>query len=378
VSRTKSALNDVLIIGGGISGMCAAIELRKRGIAVDLVEIDPHWRVYGAGITLSGPTLRALKHIGVIDDILSHGACSDGLDAFTAEGKPISQIPTPRIAGPNIPGVGGILRPVLAQILREHTLAAGVAVRCGVSFARLENGNDGVTVDFTDGRKTRYELVIGADGLQSKVRESVFPSAPKPSYTGQGSWRAVIPRPPTLVRGAMYFSRHVKAGVNPISRDEIYLYVTERREHPEFHDETRWLEELQRILKDFGGLIEVIRDGLDERSRIVYRPFYALLVPPPWHQGRIVLIGDSVHATTPHLASGAGIGIEDALVLAEEVEQRTGIDEALRAFTNRRYERCRMVVQNSVTLGEMERTGAPQEAHEQLTRESMTALLQPI
>jgi 2-polyprenyl-6-methoxyphenol hydroxylase-like FAD-dependent oxidoreductase len=372
------AVKRALIIGGGISGMCAAIELRKRGVQVDLVELDPHWRVYGAGITLSGPTLRAFARVGVVQDIMIHGCCADGLDAFTAGGQPIGQLPTPRIAGADIPGGGGILRPVLARILRERTLASGTAVRCGASFSSLEEATDSVRVNFSDSRSESYDLVVGADGLRSAVRDALFPDVPAPHYTGQGSWRAVVPRPAHLARAQMYMGRSVKAGINPVSKDEMYMFVTERRESPDHIDEALWAGELRGILKEFGGQIGEIRDGLGPQSQILYRPFYAVLVPPPWHKGRVVLIGDAVHATTPHLASGAGIGVEDAVVLAEELERSTDLELALGAFTQRRYERCRMVVENSLALGDMERSNAPREQHEQLMRSSMAALLAPI
>jgi 2-polyprenyl-6-methoxyphenol hydroxylase-like FAD-dependent oxidoreductase len=91
-----------------------------------------------------------------------------------------------------------------------------------------------------------------------------------------------------------------------------------------------------------------------------------------------VLIGDAVHSTTPHLASGAGIGIEDAIVLAQELARDVEVEQALIAFTTRRYERCRTVVQNSLRLGEMEVAGAPKEEHSQLMRSTMAALLAPI
>lgn len=373
----KSA-HHILIVGGGIAGMCAAIELRKRGAQVDLVEIDPRWQVYGAGITLSGPTLRAFTQVGVIDDILAEGWCADGLDILTADGRPIGQIPTPRLGRPDVPGGGGILRPVLARILREHTLAAGTAVRCGTSFESIEPDADQVTVTFTDGRVHRYDLVIGADGLQSKVRARVFPNAPKPAYTGQGSWRAVVPRPPEIVRATMALGREVKAGINPVSKDEMYLYVTERRESAEYIDESRWPQTLRGVLHEFGGMIGQLRDGLNEHSRVLYRPFFAVLQPLPWHQGRVVMIGDAVHATTPHLASGAGIGIEDAVVLAEALAGHDVLEDALQAFTARRYERCRLVVENSLALGELERQQAPKEQHEALMVESMKALCAPI
>lgn len=373
----KSSQN-ILVIGGGIAGMCAAIELRKRGAHVDLVELDPRWQVYGAGITLSGPTLRAFAQVGVIDDLLAEGWCSDGLDVLTADGQPIGVIDTPRLGRADVPGCGGILRPVLARILREHTLAAGTAVRCGTSFQSMEPLEDAVRVTFTDGRVGVYDLVVGADGLYSKVRQQVFPDAPKPAYTGQGSWRAVVPRPPTLMRGSMALGRSVKAGINPVSKDEMYLYVTERRESAEHIEPTLWPATLRDVLREFGGLVGQIRDGLGEGSRILYRPFFALLQPPPWHRGRIVMIGDAVHATTPHLASGAGIGIEDAVVLAEALDSTSVVEQALQTFTDRRYERCRLVVQNSLALGEMERQQAPKAEHEALMRATMQALCAPI
>jgi 2-polyprenyl-6-methoxyphenol hydroxylase-like FAD-dependent oxidoreductase len=370
--------NKVLIVGGGIAGMCAAIELRKRGAQVDLVEIDPHWRVYGAGITLSGPTLRAFTEVGVIDAIMERGWCADGVDICTAEGQKIGELPTPRTGRPDVPGGGGILRPMLARILRHHTLASGTAVRCGTSFRSTEPDGDGVIVAFTDGRAERYDLVIGADGLHSKVREAVFPEAAKPKYTGQGSWRAVVPRPAEITRAAMFMGPKIKAGVNPVSKEEMYLFVTEPRDTAEFIDETRWRETLRALLAPFGGPVGDIRDGLNAKSRIVYRPFFGLLMAPPWNRGRVVLIGDAVHSTTPHLASGAGIGIEDAIVLAQELERVGDVEQALATFTARRYPRCRTVVENSLRLGEMEVAGASKEEHAQLMRSTMAALLAPI
>lgn len=375
-----AAIGKALIVGGGIAGMCAAIQLRKLGVHVDLVEIDPNWRVYGAGITLSGPTLRAFHEIGVIDAIMEQGWCADGVDICLADGRKIAELPTPRIGRPDVPGGGGILRPVLAGILRNATLASGASVRCGTTVLSLEADGDAVQVSFTDGRESRYELIIAADGLQSQLRGTLFPDAPKPSYTGQSSWRAVVPRPAALTRPVFFMGADIKAGVNPVSRDEMYLFVTEPRPAPEHIEESRWAETLRDLLTPFDGsaLVSAIRDGLDERARIVYRPFFALLVPPPWHRGKVVLIGDAAHATTPHLASGAGIGVEDAIVLAQELARMVSVEEALQAFTARRFERCRMVVENSLTLGDLERTGAPKTEHEQLMRDSMAKLLMPI
>ncbi len=373
-----ATVKTTLIIGGGIAGMSAAIQLRKRGIHVDLVELDPDWRVYGAGITLSGPTLRAFTEIGIIDAILSTGWCADGADLYMSNGTRISELPTPRIGRPDVPGGGAILRPELARILREYTLAGGTAVRCGTTFNSIEPDANGVQVAFTDGRVQRYDLVVAADGLHSKTRELIFPNICKPTYTGQGSWRAVVPRPAEVTRIAMFMGPDIKAGINPVSNDQMYLFVTEPRAKPEFIDEKLWAETLRQTLAPFGGIVGEIRDGLNASSRILYRPFFSLLAPPPWHRGRVVIIGDAAHATTPHLASGAGIGVEDAIVLAEELERASSVEAALSAFTVRRYERCRIVVENSLRLGDMERLGLPKEQHEHLMRETMKTLLGPI
>ncbi|HEU4625149.1 MAG TPA: FAD-dependent oxidoreductase [Steroidobacteraceae bacterium] len=367
-------VRSVLVIGGGIAGMCAAIELRKRGIEVDLIEVDPEWRVYGAGITISAPSLRAFQRIGVVDAILSQGAASDGLDLFLANGTPLASIPALPAAGSTIAASAGIVRPVLARILAEATRAAGVNVRLGTTFSSLVCADDDVAVAMTDGTARRYDLVLGADGINSKVRTTLFPDAPQPRYTGQVCWRAVVPRPASIRRAAMYIGRQIKAGIVPVSKDEMYLFFLETRATPEHIDAARWPELLRKALAEFTGPVAAIRDGLGADSRIVYRPLFALMMPRPWHRGRAVLLGDAAHATTPHLASGAGLAVEDALVLAEELERASSCEEALHRFTERRYERCRLVVESSVRLGEIEQGGGSPQEHEQLMRESTGAL----
>ena len=100
-------------------------------------------------------------------------------------------------------------------------------------------------------------------------------------------------------------------------------------------------------------------------------------MPRPWFRGRVVLIGDAVHATTPHLASGACIGIEDALVLAEQLDAVQDVKTALESFQERRWDRCRMVVENSLRLGEIEIAGGDKDEHARIMHDSMIALAQP-
>ena len=374
-----SAVERVLIVGGGIAGMALAIGLQRAGIAAEIVEIDPAWRVYGAGITITGPTLRAFDRLGLLGRIEAEGFCSEAARICDQNGNVIL---ASRVAGqplgPRIPNSGGILRPVLHRILSEATRASGARVRLGVTTDGLEQNGDSVAVRFSDGSSESFDLVVGADGIHSRIREMAFADAPKPAFTGQGCWRAVIARPAEIDRPQVYVGGPVKAGIVPVSHDEMYLFVLQHVPDNPRMPEARWPELLAAQLCGFGGVLGAIRDRLDASARINYRPLEKLLVLPPWSRGRIVLIGDAAHATTPHLASGAGLDVEDALVLCELLVGESAIEAALSRFMQRRYERCRMVVENSAKLGELEmQKSAPQQQAE-LSRASMLALAEPI
>jgi 2-polyprenyl-6-methoxyphenol hydroxylase-like FAD-dependent oxidoreductase len=372
------AARRVLIIGGGFSGMSAAIELRKHGIDIDLVEVDDGWRNYGAGISLGGATLRAFRQLGILDSFLREGSAVDGLQACLPDGTPLANLPTPRLAGPDVPGSGGIMRPVLARILADATRACGADIRLGCTFTHIAQDAEGVDVDFTDGQRRRYDLVVGADGLYSKTRDALFPDAPKPRYSGQAVWRAVLPRPPEVQTAMMWMGR-VKPGVNPVSKDQMYLFLTEHRPANAHVDPASFADKLRALLADFSApMVQQIRDQIGPDSQIIFRPLEALLMPRPWFKGRVVLIGDAVHATTPHMASGACIGIEDAIVLAEVLARAPEVPSALQAFQDRRWERCRMVVENSLRLGQIEMENGSKEEHGQIMRETAMALAAPI
>jgi 2-polyprenyl-6-methoxyphenol hydroxylase-like FAD-dependent oxidoreductase len=159
----------------------------------------------------------------------------------------------------------------------------------------------------------------------------------------------------------------------------MYLFITEPRPVNEHLEPATFVDRMRALLAGFPAPeLQAISAGLGPHSQIVYRPLEGLLMPRPWFSGRVVLIGDAVHATTPHLASGACIGIEDAIVLAEEFVRHAEVANALAAFQERRWERCRMVVENSARLGEIEIAGGDKEEHARIMRASLIALAEPI
>jgi len=377
----NAGVKRALIVGAGFSGMSAALELARAGIAVDLVERSREQTSYGAGISLQGAALRVFERLGIFARFAELGATSDGVDVLSSKDDGlIVRLPTPPVDGAHhLPHGGGVMRPVLAKILADAVRETAVKVRLGGTFTRIEPGADSVLVAFDDGTSVEYGLVVGADGLASSVRTALFPDAPSPRYVGQAIWRAVLPRPDEIERPTMWNTGTLKAGLNPVSRTHMYLFLTENRPRNEHLDPAVFEPQLKALLAQFGSpRLDWVREQIGPHSQIVFRPLEQFLLPMPWHRGRVVLIGDAVHATTPHLAAGACIGMEDAVVLAEEIVRGEHLDAALDAFAARRFERCRMVVENSGRLSEIEISGGDRQEHTELMRTSMQQLARPI
>lgn len=368
-----------LVVGGGVAGMACAIQLRKQGIAVQLIDIDRNWRSYGAGLTITGPTLRALRSVGVLDEVVANGATWNGAKLHDQHGNLIGEMPIPPLED-GLPATGGILRPVLHGILAERTLVAGIEVDLGVSVADLHQHADGVEVWLSDGRRARYDLVVAGDGLYSQTRQRLFPDAPKPHFTGQVIFRLLAERPEGFDRTHFFMGEDIKLGFNPVSATHMYMYLLYADPENPWLTPEQQRERLYQKLAGFGSFVPQIRATVlgENADSVNYKPLEVQLLPPPWHRGRVVLIGDAAHATTPHLASGAGMAIEDGIVLAEELAGGGTLEQALSRFTARRFGRCKHVIENSVRLGELEMNhGSPQE-HSRLMSESLQVLRSPI
>lgn len=369
----------VLIIGAGTAGMASAITLSRIGMDIDLIDINPNWGALGAGLTITGPTLRALKQLGIYQQVTEQAYVGDGIQVCDPSGQPLRILPTPMLDGADTAGSGGIMRPTMHAIMHEHVKDAGIGMRLGLTVEAFDQDESGVTVHFSDASQGRYDFVLGADGVLSKTRQILFPQAPQVQYTGQSCWRLFLKRPSSIQRRTYFLGGPVKVGFTPVSQDHMYMFLLERCpqrwQEPEDNYKT-----LKQLLDGYGGILAEIRESLSEQDNphINFRPLECFDLPGPWYQGKVLLIGDAAHPTTPQLASGAGMGIEDALVLAEIFKEESNIENAFIEFMRRREKRCRLVTQSSMEIGRLEQQRAPVEQQTAVVENALNILKEAI
>lgn len=349
-----SSVSKVLIVGGGIGGLCAAVALRRKGIEVDLVELKSQWTVYGVGIIQQSNVVREMARLGLLDDYLGAAYAFEDVGIYDPAGNLLARIPGQRLAGPEYPANVGISRLALHKVLSETAVALGTGVRLGLSVQTLSQDEDGVDVQFTDGGRGRYDLVVGADGLYSKVRGLLFGDKYTPRFTGQAVWRYNFPRAPQIDHLANFQGAGGNAGLCPLADDLMYMYLTSYEPNNPWMDSATLAEQMRQRLAGFSGLIGELREQIRDSAQVVYKPMEVLFIDEPWYHGRIVLIGDAAHATTPHLGQGAGMAIEDAVVLGEELTSGTSLEAQLQRFMTRRFERCKFISESSVLAGDRE------------------------
>lgn len=367
---------QILIVGGGIGGLTAAIALRRDGHRVTVIERDPDWSVYGVGIIQQANVIRAMAELGLVDDYMSASAGFGKVAIHLPNGAMVAEVPMPRLVEGYTPAVG-IGRPALHKILGDRTIADGAEVRLGVTAAEIEDDGERVDVRFSDGSAGRFDIVVGADGVYSQTRSAIMPDAPQPQFTGQAVWRYNFPRPADLDALHVY-NGPIGIGLVPISETLMYMYVTTPEPGNPRYPHDKLAETMRSKLDGAAPQIRGLAEQITDDDGVVYRPLEALMLYRDWHAGRVVLLGDAVHASTPHLGQGAGLAIEDSIVLAEELTRHDTPEAAFRAYRDRRFERCRYIVEKSLAICRGQLGEGPLVDNAEATAEAFRVMAEPI
>ncbi|MFE3516305.1 FAD-dependent monooxygenase [Streptomyces sp. NPDC059166] len=346
----------VLIHGGGIGGLTLAVALARSGHTAEVVELRDELDALGVGIIQPSNALHVMREIGVLDACLEAGFPWEVLTICDPVGTTLAKIPQPRMD--EAPSSSGIPRPALASILGDATGKAGVPIRFGTTISGLEDDGSGVDVTLSDGSSARWDLVVGFDGIGSPLRSRLYGDRFSPEYTGFANWRVTVPRTPEVQGVVVSVGRtSTKALLTPITDDLMYLAAV-TAEEADFRPEPARAEELlKERLAGFGGPVAEALASVTGPEGIVYSRISQVTVDAPWHVGRVVLAGDAAHASTPNLAQGAAMAVEDALVLTRTLDEHDDVAAALTAWEERRRPRA-MFVQNLSRALLKEETGS--------------------
>ncbi|BEP58719.1 MULTISPECIES: FAD-dependent monooxygenase [unclassified Variovorax] len=374
-----SHIHRIVIIGGGIAGMTLAHGLARAGHAVRVIEAGQRTEQLGTGIMLLGNTLRALDQVGLAQDCIARGFAWDSITNRDATGRTLHQQNAGRVYRSDAPAAIGIMRPVLAKVLTEHAEANGAQLDFGTTVEDFESDADGVSYRLSTGETGRCDLLVGADGVYSKVRTRAFGSQYQPKFAGQGVWRYTVERPAGL-EGMVFWhgEGHQTVGTLPLSEELCYFFSLENSaQHVRFPTE-RLGELLRERLAPFTAPeIAEVAARIDGTRHVSFRPLDILLMPQPWYRGRVALVGDAAHAMTPQMTSGGGMAIEDAVALAQELSQHACVPEALAAYCERRAPRVKRLYEISLEICVNEQAGGDGGRGMELLMEGHALLAQP-
>ena len=338
------ASEKIVIVGGGIGGLAAALSLLKRGLDVEVYEQAPELKEVGAGIQISSNGTRVLYALGLEDAlkrvqvlpsrrVIRHWSTGETWNWFDLGATTAQRYGTPHVMMHR-----GDLHGLLADAVRAQKPDA---VKLGRRCAAISTDGDHAEVWFEDGESVRAAYVIGADGIHSKVRAGLF-GADRPEFTGCVAWRGLVAMeklPPHLqtMLGTNWLGPHGHVLHYPVRRGEIMNFIS-------FVERDDWQVESwvtqgtkDELANDFRGWHPDVHEIISQ----IETPYkWALMVRGPmprWSQDRVTLLGDACHPTLPFLGQGGVMAIEDGYVVAACLDKY--FDDPATAFA--RYEEIR-------------------------------------
>ena len=325
----------ILIVGGGIGGLTAAIALRRRGFAPELVERAASWRAIGTGIVIQPNAMKLLRELEVASHLEAAGAAVRWFQFLNRKGEILCEIDLTELWSSVGSGVAIERGELQKALLRE---VDGARCLLGVAVTSLSQREGSVSVGFSDGTSANYDLVIGADGIGSTVRALAI-GAIALRYCGQAAWRAIAPiRRKNADEIQFWLGEGSFFTTYAVSAERTYgcAYVAEAA--PSHTSVEKRLTRFRDCFADFGEPVRAFLESLTHDDQI-HCSALELVELPKWRKDRVLLIGDAAHASSPMMGQGGCMAVEDAAVLAELLETSTSIDAALDAFSPRRRPR---------------------------------------
>ena len=345
----------VIVVGAGIGGLTAAIALRRKGIDVEIHERAAELTDVGAGISLWPNALKALYQLGLRSALDGLSFVSPDGALRRASGAVLSRTTADEfVAHLGLP-VMVFHRAELLSVLVDA--ARGIPIHLGHECQSVEQASDGVTVHCANGARSRGDLLIGADGLRSVVRERLgVPGALR--YSGYTAWRAIAPYETAGMMAGDSVGCGQRFGLVPISGTRVYWYATDNVPPDERDPPGEAKARVTAMFASWHDPIPALLRATDETA-ILRNDIYDRDPAGRWGTGRITLLGDAAHPMTPNLGQGACQAIEDALLLARELGRGGDVEPALRRYEAERMPRTRFIVNASRRVGQMFQVESP-------------------
>jgi FAD-dependent urate hydroxylase len=348
-----------LIIGGGIGGPVAAMALERAGIEAAVYEAAETPADYvGLFLNVSTNGLDVLRTLDVDVVAGADGFPIPNMVMWSGTGKRLGEVANGIRLQDGTVSVA-VRRGLLQRVLREEAERRGVKVEFGKRLDTYQVGSGGrVTARFTDGTQAEADLLIGADGIHSTTRQTMDPTAPRPTYTGLlslGGYSHGTAAPPTPGTQHLVFGRRAFFGYLVRASGEVWWFVNLPRADEPSRAELagtssgEWKRRLLALFEgDLDRVSEIIRATDSEIGAYTVDDIATI---PTWHRGPAVLVGDAAHATSPNAGQGASLAMEDALVLAKCLRDLPDTGRALAAYERLRRQRAEQVVAYSHRIG---------------------------
>ena len=334
-------MRDVGIIGGGIGGVAAAAALCKLGIPAAVYERAPRLEEVGAGMMLWPNATRVLKGMGLLDDVAARSAATTHFEVRASHGPVLMNI---ALGTFDVPALCTRRSDLLASLL---SALPAERVHLGREFTHLDQAGSKVRVHFADGCVGEHAILIGADGIRSRVRAQLF-GVSDPVYRGYTVWRGVAAYSGKAIRpgyNSETWGHGSRFGILDIGQGRYTWYATANVRGTLAGDRK------SALLRRFAGWHQPIQALIESAELILENDAYDLPPLPRWTSGRVTLLGDAAHPCTPNLGQGGCMALEDALVLAKCIASDRSIQSALHHYESLRRRRTRHIQQRSLLMG---------------------------